>query len=59
MAIWDPKIGRILRMLSCHDDTVKDLSFTPVDRDGLDLLASAGGYNAVLWNPKSAMNNVL
>lgn len=59
IAIWDPKVGRILRMLQAHEDTVKDLCFTPVERNGVNMLASAGGYNSVLWNPKATMHNAL
>eukprot|EP00054_Salpingoeca_dolichothecata_P002374 m.22551 g.22551 ORF g.22551 m.22551 type:complete len:587 (+) comp12961_c0_seq1:44-1804(+) len=60
VTIWDPKAGKILRMLKAHEDTVKDVSFTPVaSRNGTNILASAGGYSAILWNPKSSYNNLL
>jgi len=58
VTIWDPKAGKILRMLKGHQDTVKSCVFSPVQQDnGITVAASAGGYSCMLWNPLAPNQN--
>ena len=60
VTIWDPKAGKILRMLKGHTDTVKRCVFSPVQQDnGINVAASAGGYSTILWNPLAPNNNMV
>lgn len=60
MTIWDPKAGKILKMLKGHTDTVKGCAWTPNDAfDNVPLLVTTGGFSANLWNPMGASNNLL
>eukprot|EP00041_Stephanoeca_diplocostata_P000883 m.17589 g.17589 ORF g.17589 m.17589 type:complete len:508 (-) comp11257_c0_seq2:159-1682(-) len=54
IVIWDPKAGKILRMLKGHDDIVKRCAFSPVQQsNGIRPLASVGGCVAKIWDPSS------
>ena len=60
VTIWDPKAGKILRLLKAHEDTVKSAVFCPVNQhNSTNILATAGGYSAILWNPGLSNNNLL
>jgi len=60
VTIWDPKAGKILRMLKGHSDTVKRCVFSPVQQEnGISVAASAGGYSTILWNPMAPNNNMV
>lgn len=60
VTIWDPKAGKVLRMLKAHDETVKDMVFAPINQhNDTSVLASAGGYSSILWNPNAPSRNLL
>jgi hypothetical protein len=60
VTIWDPKAGKVLKMLKGHSDTVRGCAWTPVESyDGTPLLASAGGGTVALWNPTSPSSHPL
>jgi WD40 repeat protein len=45
VTIWDPKAGKIFRMLKGHQDTVKSCVFSPTQQDnGITVAASAGRW---------------
>lgn len=60
ITVWDPKAGKILRMLKHHEDTVKGLACSPAVQDnGISGAASAGGYSCCLWNPLAPNDNLI
>eukprot|EP00043_Microstomoeca_roanoka_P002841 m.40904 g.40904 ORF g.40904 m.40904 type:complete len:588 (-) comp11761_c0_seq1:753-2516(-) len=60
VTIWDPKAGKILRLLKAHEDTVKSAVFCPINtHNASNILATAGGFSAILWNPGLPSNNLL
>jgi hypothetical protein len=60
VTIWDPKAGKILRILKGHKDTVKRCVFSPVQQEnGICVAASAGGYDTILWNPLAPTGNMV
>eukprot|EP00049_Salpingoeca_infusionum_P004521 m.80487 g.80487 ORF g.80487 m.80487 type:complete len:575 (+) comp12604_c0_seq1:86-1810(+) len=60
VTIWDPKAGKILRLLKAHEGTVKSALFLPTTSyQSSNLLATAGGYTAILWNPSLPTSNLL
>lgn len=60
VTVWDPKAGKVLKMLKGHTDTVKACSWTPTESfDAVPLLLTTGGFSANLWNPGSSNNNLI
>lgn len=60
ISIWDPKAGKILRQFKGHTDTVKHVSFSPVEQDnGVVVLASSGGFSCNLWSAKNNYNSLV
>eukprot|EP00730_Choanoeca_flexa_P020044 TRINITY_DN9799_c0_g1_i3.p1 TRINITY_DN9799_c0_g1~~TRINITY_DN9799_c0_g1_i3.p1 ORF type:complete len:332 (+),score=39.74 TRINITY_DN9799_c0_g1_i3:102-1097(+) len=60
ITLWDPKAGRILRLLKGHEDTVKKAVFAPINKyNSNNMLATAGGYAGMVWNPSASANNLI
>jgi len=60
VTVWDPKAGKILRILKGHTDTVKNVAFSPSTQDNdVEVMCSAGGYSACIWNPLSPRDNLV
>eukprot|EP00039_Didymoeca_costata_P019277 m.336898 g.336898 ORF g.336898 m.336898 type:complete len:551 (+) comp17990_c0_seq1:71-1723(+) len=60
ITVWDPKAGKILKMLKHHDATVKSVSCSPsVQDNGISAAASAGGTSCCIWNPLAPNDNMI
>lgn len=59
VALWDPKAGKALKVLQGHTDTVKSLHFMPNEKTLSHILASAGGYSAILWHTKTNISPLM
>eukprot|EP00045_Choanoeca_perplexa_P006654 m.57311 g.57311 ORF g.57311 m.57311 type:complete len:570 (-) comp13720_c0_seq1:150-1859(-) len=60
ITLWDPKAGKILRLLKGHEDTVKKAVFSPINKyNPNNMLATAGGYSGMVWNPAATANNLV
>lgn len=45
VTIWDPKAGKVLRMLKAHEETVKGMVFAPINQHNDTSVLASGGWS--------------
>ena len=48
VTIWDPKAGKVLRMLKAHEETVKGMVFAPINQHIDTSVLASGGWRCIL-----------
>ncbi|EDQ87109.1 uncharacterized protein MONBRDRAFT_33520 [Monosiga brevicollis MX1] len=61
VTLWDPKAaGKTLKLFKGHEETVKAVGFAPVNKyNPHNIVASAGGYSASIWNPAATKHGLV